>query len=468
MKSLHDTHRARRWALLAVAAALTAQTTVALAASPPAAAAGTRPSFELPFPCGERWQGATYDPHSPYNNNPLDFNQGGGSDDYGETVVASASGDAWVRKERDGDHVVVVDHGGGWTTEYRHMGTRSVTGGHVDRGDPVGTVGREGTDSPHLHFEQKLNGVPQPIYFHGRAAPYTYVYNGPTFTSYNCGTELPAERVGVDVVSRGLGGLDVFGRAGDGALVHRNWNGERWSDWVRLGGRLVSEPAVHATRDRIDVFGVGTDRGLWHKTWTRGSGWSKWRDLGGSLKYAPTVTSRGPGKLDVFAVGASGEVLHRFFNGRSWTGWVGLGAKATAAPGADAIGDDRINLAIRDADGTLSTRMWTRDHGWFSWVDRRVPVYGAPSVSHRNDRLVDVFTRDPADKSLRQMASTDGGAKFTAPVELGGVLKSAPAVTSMYDRRIDVFAIGANGSLYQRVWSAHHGWYRWTSHGPLP
>lgn len=58
---------------------------------------------------------------------------------------------------------VVVDHGGGWETQYCHMRRGSVTvrtGQDVARGDRLGDVGYSGfADFAHLHFEVRQDGA---------------------------------------------------------------------------------------------------------------------------------------------------------------------------------------------------------------------------------------------------------------------------------------------------------------------
>src|SRR5687767_8742667 len=72
------------WGAAAFAALLLA--VVALPA-PPAAAAGARPPFQMPFRCGERWEADTRSGHR-----AIDWNFGNGSDDLGRRVTAAASG----------------------------------------------------------------------------------------------------------------------------------------------------------------------------------------------------------------------------------------------------------------------------------------------------------------------------------------------------------------------------------------
>ena len=59
-------------------------------------------------------------------------------------------------------NVIIVDHGGGFTTRYGHMSRIKVAkGDKVDAGDVIGSVGHVGwATGNHLHYEVRLNGVP--------------------------------------------------------------------------------------------------------------------------------------------------------------------------------------------------------------------------------------------------------------------------------------------------------------------
>ena len=64
-----------------------------------------------------------------------------------------------VRKElngRDAGNGVVIDHGGGWETQYSHLRMGSVRvkpGEKIRAGDQIGLIGMSGNaEFPHLHF----------------------------------------------------------------------------------------------------------------------------------------------------------------------------------------------------------------------------------------------------------------------------------------------------------------------------
>jgi len=84
--------------------------------------------------------------------------------DSGTTVVAAASG----KVVESGIHpqygkILAIDHGNGLLSRYAHASQVLVNEGDlVVRGQRVATVGSTGRSTgPHLHFEVRLNGVPQ-------------------------------------------------------------------------------------------------------------------------------------------------------------------------------------------------------------------------------------------------------------------------------------------------------------------
>jgi hypothetical protein len=145
-----------------------------------------RPAFQLPFPCGQVWAGQTRTGHSPTPS--VDFNR---SNDIGDTVVAAAGGTV-TRVANTGStsygRWIEIAHGGGYRTRYAHLASQSVNvGQNVRRGQKIGTVGSTGgSTGPHLHYEERLNGVAVRAAFNGRTALY---YGTKNYTSQNsCST----------------------------------------------------------------------------------------------------------------------------------------------------------------------------------------------------------------------------------------------------------------------------------------
>jgi murein DD-endopeptidase MepM/ murein hydrolase activator NlpD len=93
--------------------------------------------------------------------------------DPGTPIVAAASGlvveSGWHPQY---GKIIQIDHGNGLVSRYAHASQLGVKEGDlVVRGQQIGAVGSTGRSTgPHLHFEVRLNGVPQnPVRFLGKS-----------------------------------------------------------------------------------------------------------------------------------------------------------------------------------------------------------------------------------------------------------------------------------------------------------
>ncbi|MFI8276786.1 peptidoglycan DD-metalloendopeptidase family protein [Streptomyces sp. NPDC085929] len=130
---------------------------VPASAAPPRAAAGAKPLFQLPFPCGTNWELDTWG-HDP----ALDMVVEGNTGSDGLPVLASAAGTVSATYWNDGSgNTIQISHGNGWFTAYYHLKDDPDT--YVKKGDavqPSTRIGRIGTsgasDWAHLHYEQRF------------------------------------------------------------------------------------------------------------------------------------------------------------------------------------------------------------------------------------------------------------------------------------------------------------------------
>ena len=82
----------------------------------------------------------------------------------GTPIYAAAAGTVIFSGQQSGyGNVIIIDHGGGFTTLYGHQSRLMARDGQsVDRGSRIGSVGNTGRSTgPHLHFETRYGGSPR-------------------------------------------------------------------------------------------------------------------------------------------------------------------------------------------------------------------------------------------------------------------------------------------------------------------
>jgi hypothetical protein len=85
--------------------------------------------------------------------------------------------------------------------------------------------------------------------------------------------------------------------------------------------------AVTWSADRLDIFGLGTDDQMYHKSWQGnwGPSLTGFDALGGKFNSPPCAVAWGPQRLDIFGLGTDNSMYHKWWNG-SWgpstTAWV--------------------------------------------------------------------------------------------------------------------------------------------------
>ena len=105
--------------------------------------------------------------------------------------------------------------------------------------------------------------------------------------------------------------------------------------------------AVSRSPDKLDVFVVGTDGGIWTAAWQPGAsafrGW--WRignltSLQGSMVGA---VSRSQDKLDIFVTGTDGAVYTAAWQAgdTAWRGWWPVAGGGRGVAGGQAFAGDR-------------------------------------------------------------------------------------------------------------------------------
>jgi hypothetical protein len=278
--------------------------------------------------------------------------------------------------------------------------------------------------------------------------------------------------------------INLFTRRRDGNLWERYWNGANWA-WSDTGKAVFGSAVTLVRGDvedvaaddlRINLFVQGADRKLWERYWD-GKGWS-WNDTGLLVNGKPLIVARGNTgsadatdlRVNLFVRGLDGNLWERYWDGTGWT-WNNTGKAVAGDPIAvirgDAEGveadDLRINLFVRGADGKLWERYWN-GAAW-SWNDT------GRAVSHDPVALMRGSTGSPDAAGVRInlfVRGVDGrlwerywnGAAWSWNDTGKGVRGRVTAIlrgnrhsTSGADVRINLFAEGTDGKLWERYWN---------------
>jgi hypothetical protein len=214
-------------------------------------------------------------------------------------------------------------------------------------------------------------------------------------------------------VSRSKDKLDVFVAGADGRVMTASWEPaftDGWRGWREIGDVKVPHGAyIHAvsrSTDKLDLF-VSDVKGKirtasWEPSFT--DGWRGWRTINGgqAAPGAPvTAVCRGKDKLDIFVVGTDGGVWTASWEPSFTDGWRGWGPigdiRVLAGSTVNAVSRslDKLDLFVADVNGVVRTASWEPSFadGWRGWREinggRAMP--GAPSTiegqSHRSRPL---------------------------------------------------------------------------------
>jgi hypothetical protein len=247
------------------------------------------------------------------------------------------------------------------------------------------------------------------------------------------------------------GNLSLLTRAGAAAAFERRALGPAVA---RAGGASVPIDwpiALCATRpDELALVARGAEGELVYGT-IRGERFaglecigSPANPIGGlaipmGLASAPAACGRVPGQIDVFAIGASGALVHSHFDGNEFTEFESVGGVARAgradepligAISAAACGARALAVATRGAPGDLLVK-WFDGRAWSAFTSLGTPQEPDPIY--------------PA---------------VQCPVPLA----SAPVLAGGGAARLDAFARGQRGDVLQRRWDGKT-WSRFESVG---
>ncbi len=294
----------------------------------------------------------------------------------------------------------------------------------------------------------------------------------------------------VTAVSRAAGKLDAFvvdtgGRtltaATDDNLDHGPWRG--W--WEIQGGRAkpgAPIACVNRGPNRLDVFVVGNDGGIYTAAWDQSvanGAWRGWWRIG--KVTAPqgsriAAVSRSPDHLDVFVVDVSGNVMSAAWQtgDTNWRGWWHIQqgkAKAGAYISAVARSSQKLDIFVVGTDGGIYTAAWDAAvsnaawRGWWRVAGGSAPLGAPVTAISRDPNKLDCFVVGNDGRvytAAWDAAVANGAWRGWWPVAGGAAqLRSVISCASRDPNKLDIMTIGTDGKLYTAAWDQFSGNAQW-------
>ena len=214
------------------------------------------------------------------------------------------------------------------------------------------------------------------------------------------GTGKSIPTVGLNTVGTLAGSLEVFVVGNDFPASHlytlwqtSSSSSPSWSGWTSLGGWILPQPSVARNKDgRLEVFAIGKDffsgENVTHNFQVPPSGttWVGFSSLGNPPPgvISPLAGSNQDSRLEIFGIGTDKALWHNFQTtpGGGWSGWSSLGIPGSGTNWSIALAqnaDGRLEVfAISTADGVLwHIHQVVINGGWSGWESLGQP--GAPN-----------------------------------------------------------------------------------------
>jgi hypothetical protein len=178
---------------------------------------------------------------------------------------------------------------------------------------------------------------------------------------------------------------------------------------------------------------------------------------------APTISSWGSGRLDVF-VFSQGTLMHRWFD-EEWHDWESLGSGLFSDdPAAISWGQGRIDVFAHSSGGPLLDKVF--DGRWRSWQELGGVLTSSPAATSTGSGELKVFARN-TNNGLSQITFSGGQWGAWSNMD-SNTMDSAPtAAFEKGKQRTHVFARGPNGALWYNFSTVFNGVEYWVHWNPL-
>jgi hypothetical protein len=277
--------------------------------------------------------------------------------------------------------------------------------------------------------------------------------------------------------------LDVFCVGGDGGIYSSWWDistaAGGWAPWFRVAGGAAAPGTTIAVVARnpnhLDLFAIGTDRGVYSIWWDQNGGWAPgWfriSNLTAAAGSSVAAIARNPNHLDLFVVGGDMKIYSIWWdaNGGWASSWFDVSA-GVAAPNTSITALTRnpnhIDLFAAGPDHGIYSTWWDANGGWAGWF-KVADGAAAPNTSiaavARYPTHMDLFAVGTDHKIYSTWWDQNGGWASGWFNVSGGVAapNTSINVVSRYPNHLDVFAVGSDHRVYSAWWDASTGWSSW-------
>lgn len=263
-----------------------------------------------------------------------------------------------------------------------------------------------------------------------------------------------------ECLATGASQTECFAPAATGGLGWWRYDGAALPSMAGLGGQAASPPTCAPTIGRLNCF-VSTSGGRMAQIARQGTTWGSWTDLGGSIQGRPACVSTSPTSIECIALGTTGKLQWRSWNGTVWKAWktvapsVTFGAEPTCfgrAAGVDCVVADSSKRARHLRLGTAGT--WSAPANLLGSVQRPASCIEAGAG------FACFFMG--GDQTLREIDYS--GTAWGAWINHGGILTSAPACLRFGTQEVRCFSATSGNALQERRKVAQQ-WRDWTRLG---
>ena len=259
--------------------------------------------------------------------------------------------------------------------------------------------------------------------------------------------------------------LELFAVGDDAELYHRTERRSSSTAWASLGRPAALRGGPTAIRTVLGglLLAACADDGQFHVRLRRTSTkWDAWQAVAapeGGCAWQPTLLLGADGGIHAFATTPGSGRLWEASWGRdgppTTPTWGFLSGEASAVPSAELDADGLAHLFVRGPAGALFERAQTRGGGWGEWV----ALGGGAASSARPpslagaQHLMELYVRGKDDGLYRVRQAPvppPQRTKWQRWEALGGAFASGAAAALNADGLAQVFAIGPDRAVWHR------------------